>query len=254
VDAVSFLLSALSLAQIRAAEPQPAREQHKPIWHEIGEGLRLVLGQPTLRSIAACTGTSNFFGNLSGAVITIYAVRELGLEAGTLGLIFAVGSVGALFGALGARRVAARLGVGPTIVGSALVLGLGGLFIPLASGPLAVAISMLTIGIFVGNFANPIYNITQVSLRQAITPDRLQGRMNASMRFLVWGTIPLGALVGGSLGTLLGVYPTLVIAAVGGLIPVLWVLFSPVRELREHPEPVGDAGMPDHSPASSASG
>jgi MFS family permease len=254
VDAVSFLLSALSLAQIRAAEPAPAREQQKPIWHEIGEGLRLVLGRPTLRSIAACTGTSNFFGNVSGAVITIYAVRELGLEAGTLGLIFAVGSIGALIGALGARQIAARLGVGPTIVGSALVLGLGGLLIPLASGPLAVAISLLTLGFFVGNFANPIYNITQVSLRQAITPDRLQGRMNASMRFLVWGTIPLGALVGGSLGTLLGVYPTLVIAAIGGLIPFLWVLFSPVRRLREYPDPVSDTAMPDQSPASSAAG
>lgn len=235
IDAVSFLVSAASITQIQKREQVATEKQHKPIWPEIGEGLRLVFGSPILRSIAACTGTSNFFGNLSGAVLTIFVVRELGLSAGTLGLIFAVGSVGALIGAIGASQIAARLGVGSTIIGSQLIAGLGGLLIPLAGGPYELAIALLTTGIFIGNISNPIYNITQVSLRQALTPDHLQGRMNASMRFLVWGTIPLGSLAGGTLGELAGIYPTLIIGAIGGLLTFLWVLFSPVRHLKEQP-------------------
>jgi Na+/melibiose symporter-like transporter len=240
VDAVSFLISALSLSQIRTRETAPIQSEHKPMLHEIGEGLRLVLGNPLLRSIAACTGTSNFFSNVIGAVFTIYAVRELGLSAGTLGLIFAVGSVGALVGAIGARAIAERFGVGPTIIGSSLIGALASLAVPLAGGPMFLVIGLLTLGIGIGNFAGPVYNITQVSLRQAITPDRLQGRMNASMRFLVWGTIPLGAIVGGTLGTLIGVRPALMVGAVGGLLAFLWVLFSPVRQLHEQPDPVDE--------------
>ena len=94
---------------------------------------------------------------------------------------------------------------------------------------------MLTLGLFVSSAANPVYNITQVSLRQSIIPLRLQGRMNASMRFLVWGTIPLGSLTGGALGEVVGIHTTLLIGAIGGLLAVLWVFFSPVRVLIQTP-------------------
>jgi hypothetical protein len=90
----------------------------------------------------------------------------------------------------------------------------------------------------VGGATSPIYNINQVSLRQAITPDRLQGRMNASMRFLVWGTIPIGALLGGGLGQTIGIYPTIVAMVICELLAPLWIVFSPVRQLRLQPEPL----------------
>jgi predicted MFS family arabinose efflux permease len=90
---------------------------------------------------------------------------------------------------------------------------------------------MLTLGWFIGSAANPVYNITQMSLRQSMIPLRLQGRMNASMRFIVWGTIPLGSLVGGALGEVIGVHSTLLLGAIGGLLAVIWVYFSPVRSL-----------------------
>src|SRR5205085_1279884 len=129
-------------------------------------------------------------------------------------------------------------GLGTTIIGAITVAGLANLLIPLASGTPLVITGMLMTAMFIGGAASPIYNINQVSLRQAITPDRLQGRMNASMRFLVWGTIPLGALLGGALGQAFGLWPTIAAMALGELVAPLWVLLSPVRQLRVQPAPV----------------
>jgi predicted MFS family arabinose efflux permease len=105
----------------------------------------------------------------------------------------------------------------------------------MAGGPLELAVPLLVASQFLIGFSTPVYNINQVSFRQAITPDRLQGRMNASVRFIVWGTIPIGSLVGGALGEAVGLRPTLVVGAAGALLALLWVLFSPVRSLREPP-------------------
>ena len=164
--------------------------------------------------------------------------RELGIGPALLGLIFSVGGPGALLGSLLAGRVANRFGLGATIIGSMIVGDVANLLIPLASGPTVVAVGMLMVASFVGGVTNPVYNINQVSLRQAITPDRLQGRMNASVRFLVWGTIPIGALMGGALGEALGLWPTILAMAVCSMLAPLWVLFSPVRSLRTQPAPV----------------
>jgi MFS family permease len=236
VDAVSFLVSALFLGSIRRREEAGNRAgKWKPIWSEIKEGLDVVFHSPILRSIAGCTGTNNFFSNVRFAVLTIYVVRELGIEPGLLGIIFAVGSVGALIGALQGSAIANRWGVGPALIGAISIGSLGALALPAARGPFTFAVAMLMLGWFVNSWANPVYNITQVSLRQAITPHRLQGRMNASMRFLVWGTIPRGSLVGGALGEVIGIHTTLLIGAVGGLLSVIWVYFSPVRSLIQPP-------------------
>jgi predicted MFS family arabinose efflux permease len=114
------------------------------------------------------------------------------------------------------------------------------IFVPLAGGATWLVVGMLTLGWFINSMSNPIYNITQVSLRQAITPHRLQGRMNASMRFLVWGTMPIGSIIGGYLGEIIGLHATLWVGTIGNFLSVLWVLFSPVRDLREQPSPVED--------------
>lgn len=236
VDAVSFLISALFLGLIRQKEqaPHPA-EKWKPILGEIREGLEVVFRNPILRSIAGCTATNNFFSNVRFAVLTIYVVRQLGIQPGVLGIIFAVGSVGALIGALWGSAIARRWGVGPTLIGAIAIGSIGSLALPAARGPFAFAVAMLTLGLFFNSAANPVYNITQVSLRQSIIPLSLQGRMNASMRFLVWGTIPLGSLTGGALGEVVGIHTTLLIGAIGGLLAVFWVFFSPVRILIHAP-------------------
>jgi predicted MFS family arabinose efflux permease len=198
----------------------------------------VVLRNPLLRPIAACTGTSNLFTNALMAVYVLHVTRELNLGPAVLGIIFAVGGPGALLGSFVAGTAANRFGLGATIIGSSLISGLANLLVPLANGPTVAVVGLLMLSAFVGGIMNPVYNINQVSLRQAITPDRLTGRMNASVRFLVWGTIPVGALIGGALGDFIGLWPTLTVAAAGSMLAPLWILFSPVRQLKEQPVPV----------------
>jgi MFS family permease len=242
VDAASFIASVLCILPIRAPEPPRARRDAPgAVVNDIKEGLAVVLGNPLLRSIAGCTGTSNLFGNAMMAILVLYMTRQLGLEPALQGVIFAASGPGALLGALFAGRLAKSIGLGKTILGSVALFGIASLLIPLARGPVPLVVAMLIVANFVNGFSNPVYNINQVSLRQAITPDRLQGRMNASMRFIVWGTIPIGSLLGGWLGEAIGLWPTLVVAVVGQFIAPLWVLLSPVRTLREQPQPVVEA-------------
>jgi MFS family permease len=240
VDAVSFLASAICLLFIHAPEPQPEHHADRPgsIWAELREGLAVVLGNPLLRSIAGCTGTANLFQNAMMTVYVLYLTRDLDLGPAVVGIIFAVGGPGALLGALVAGRIAQRFGLGATIIGSSTVGALATLLVPLASGPTPLVVAVLMLAAFIGGISSPVYNVNQVSLRQAITPDRLTGRMNASMRFLVWGTIPLGALLGGALGDAIGLWPTLTVTAIGSLLAPLWILFSPVRQLKEQPASV----------------
>jgi len=205
---------------------------------EIAEGLRYVLGNPYLRNIAACTGSSNLFSNMLFSIFLVYVFRNLGLSPLTIGLIGGLANIGFLGGAVIAGRVAKRLGLGRTIVLSAFIAGVFELLIPLAPES-AAAIPFLFVGQFVVGAMVVIYNVNQVSLRQAITPERMQGRMNATMRFIVWGTIPIGIVIGGILGSTIGLHATLWVGAIGGLVAFLPVLFSPVRSLREIPtEPV----------------
>ena len=246
-DAVSFVGSALFLLLIRKREPRESQaageQQPRPgMRTEVVEGLKYVLGNPLIRPIAACTSTFNLFSNLLFAVYLVYAVRELRLEPAVIGLIFALGNIGALVGAVLSGRIPHWIGVGPAIVGSIVVGGPATLLIPLAPrdnpAPFLVAAGVI------GAFSGVVYNVNQVSLRQAITPDRLQGRLNATMRFLVWGTIPIGSLIGGVLATVIGLAPTIWIGAVGSLLPILPILFSPVRSLQTIPELAAQEAQP----------
>jgi MFS family permease len=206
---------------------------------EMAEGLRYVLGHRLLRPIAACTATANLFNAVIFAVVILYMVRQLGLRPAAIGLVFAAGNVGFLAGAIVSGRLAARTGIGRAIVVGEAVGALGALAIPLA--PRQAAVPLLVAGMAVSTFGGTVYNVNQVSLRQAITPARLHGRMNATMRFMVWGTLPLGSLLGGALGTAIGLRPTLWVGAAGGLVAVLPVALSPVRSLAA----IADA-MPVH--------
>jgi MFS family permease len=233
-DAITFLASALFLSRITrpelGPEPRPEQTGAGAFRAEIREGLRFVLRHPILRPIVLFVGISNVFVNMLFAIYLVYAVRELGLDAKTIGLILSLGSLGSLVGALTANRVAGALGIGPGLIAVATTGGFGLLLIPLASGGLVLpflVLAHLLWGFFVLN-----YFVSAISLIQAITPDHLLGRTNASRRFLVQGVIPVGALLGGGLGTLLGLRPTIAVAAIGASVAVLPLYLSPLAGVR----------------------
>jgi MFS family permease len=246
-DAISFAASGLFILRIRKVEeelPEVVDEygrQVKPnLWSELKEGFGFVFGNPNLRAQAGCTGTSNFFSSLAFSIFLVFAVRELGLSAGLIGIIFSIGAAGSLAAALTASRISRRFGIGPTTIVMAALFGPAFLLVAFAPEGNA-AIPVLVTAQLVFGFTVVTYNIVQVSYRQAICPPRLQGRMNSVMRFLVWGTIPLGTLAGGALATWIGLRATIAVGAIGGGLAVFWIVFSPQRHLREMPEPIDDS-------------
>jgi MFS family permease len=264
VDAISFLGSGLFIFGIRKQEEPPVVHgvdgEKTGLWTELKEGLGFVFDNPNLRAQAGCTATSNFFSQFAFAIIIVFLVRTLGLSPGVIGLSISLGSVGALLGAVSATRISSRFGIGPTTIATGLLWGPATLLIALAPAG-NKAIPFLVVGQLAIGFAVVVYNIVQVSYRQAICPPRLQGRMNSVMRFIVWGTIPLGSLAGGALASTIGLRETMVIGAIGTGLAVLWIVFSPQLRLREMPAPIDDQphvtelgaafpGMGDPLPAS----
>jgi MFS family permease len=243
-DSISYGISAFFVFLIRRHEPTPDRhvDEHgqarQGLRKEVAAGLRYVLGNRYLRGIAAATGTSNLFGNIATSVFIVYAVRNLGLSAAEIGIIFGLGNVGSLVGALTANRLAARIGVGRTIVISMFAFAPGMLLIAIA--PKEYAAPFLVASGLLAGWSAVVYNINQVSFRQAITPTAMQGRMNATMRFIVWGTIPIGAILGGAIATAVSVSAAIWIGAIGTFLAVIPLLITPVHTLREMPTPVGD--------------
>ena len=239
VDAVSFLASALFVLRIRKDEGRVASTapgERPSLWIELKEGLRFVLGNPNLRAQAGCTATSNLFFSLGFSIVLVYFVRVLDLSPGLIGVVFSVGAAGSLVGAFTARRISTRFGIGPTTIAVTLLQGPAMLLVALA--PVEAPIPFLIASQLAMGFVIVVYNIIQLSYRQAICPPRLQGRMNSVMRFLVWGTIPIGTLAGGALGTWVGLREAIVVSAIGGGASFLWILLSPQRHLHDMPEPI----------------
>jgi MFS family permease len=239
VDAGSFVISSVFMLRMRHRETLPehhAGEERPKMWPQVKEGLHWVVGHRWLRYIASFTATSNFCTSVLFAIFLLYTVRSLHLSAIELGLTFAVGSAGSILGALAANRLQGRFGVGPTIVGTAVFGSFGGILYPLA--PHSFPLPFLMLGQAIFGFGAVAYNITQVSLRQAITPERLQGRMNAAMRWIVWGTIPLGTLTGGAIATGTNLRTALWVGAIGELFAALPLVLSTVRKIGEMPTQV----------------
>ncbi|MHA6620838.1 MFS transporter [Pseudonocardia sp. DLS-67] len=236
LDAVTYLVSAAFLLRMRTPEAVPARDPARSMRADMAQGLRYVLGHPLLRPITLCTGTANLFGGVLAAVSVLFLARELGQPPAVIGLVLAAGSAAGLLGAVTASRWIRRLGQGRTVVTSLLVTGPIALVLPLTAPGAGLAWFALGTGAIA--YGGVVYNVAQVSFRQAVTPDHLLGRMNASIRFLVWGTIPLGGLLGGALGELLGLRATLLVTAVGMVLSPVWVLASPLRHLRDLPAAV----------------
>ena len=240
-DAISFFASGGLISLIRRREPKPERRigedgSHTTIRQDIAEGLRYVLQNPYLRMIAGSTATCNFGTSMAFATFPIFAYRELGLSVALVGIVFSVGATGVLLGALVSAGLSRRIGVGPAIVASMFISGPETILLGLMTSNAAVAAALLFCSTFLTGFSAVVYNVNQVSFRQAITPLEMQGRMNATMRFVVWGTLPIGALVGGLLASVLPVRTTILIGGAVACTAFLWVLFSPVRSLREIPK------------------
>jgi MFS family permease len=242
VDAASFLVSGGLISLIRQRETKPERKvaadgSHTSLRHEITEGLQYVLGDRHLRMIAASTGTSNFGSSIAFAVFPVFAYAELRLSPGIVGGALGLGGLGVLVAAVTAAPLAERFGVGPVIVASIFLCGPGALLMVFLPSTALVAGALLLAAELIIGFAGTVYNVNQVSFRQAITPLDIQGRMNATMRFIVWGTMPLGLVVGGILGSFLPLRITILIGGIIASTAFLWVLASPVRSLREIPKP-----------------
>ena len=238
VTVVTYLLSALAVGRIRHAETLPPREDRRPLRTEIAEGLRFVLGHRLLRRIVACTGLSNLAGSISGALMAIYALRVLDLTPAAFGAVGSAGAVGGLLGAVVAERMSRWIGEGRVIALAAAAwlpaMALTPLALPLADAGIPAAVT-LVVGGGLQMFWIVVYNVAQVSFRQRVCPPALLGRMNASVRFLVWGGMPLGGLIGGFLGTHVGVVETLWIAVAGTVLASLPVLVSPLARMRQLP-------------------
>ena len=226
-------LSSILVGLIRHREtPRPA-EVRAGLVAEIREGLAFVIGHPLLRRITACTGLTNFASSGIFALFVLYALTTLGLHQVELGIIMSVASAGGTLGALSAAWAQKILGEGTSIALSALIGGLCFLGVPLAA--VLPALPTLLISWFLVTWAVVVYNIAQVSFRQRLCPKPLLGRMNASIRFLVWGPMPLGAFLAGILGDWLGVTTAMWILAACALLGSLPVLASPLVRMRALP-------------------
>ncbi|WP_448061861.1 MFS transporter [Cellulomonas hominis] len=235
VNVVMYACSAVFVGRIRHTEELPAVHDRRPLRTEIAEGLRFVVHQPLLRRIVACTSIGNLFGAVTGALTVIYALRVLGLDEAALGTVYSASAVGGLLGALSADRLARWVGEGRIIPVAAVAFVPGAALTPLASVlPVPPQVTLIAGGALF-SFAVIAYNVAQVSYRQRLCPPALLGRMNASVRFIVWGTLPLGGLLGGWLGTTLGVVPTLWVAVAGIVVAALPVVLSPLRSMRTLP-------------------
>jgi MFS family permease len=240
LDAVAFFVSALLLRRIEGRNDVPHAGARAGIWREIGEGLKLVAHNRTLCALAWLAGLWQFLHHMQIAVLILFATRELSLSAGAIGFAYALGGLGCVLASMLAQRLSARYGVGPMLVNGLIMTAVGWQAFGLIGGPPWIATLALGAAMLVFDFGAIQWGINYLALRQAITPDRLLGRMTATMRFFGVASAPLGSLVGGALATAIGLRPTLLtVAALGLVLSVAAVIWSPVRQHRR---------LPSHSP------
>jgi predicted MFS family arabinose efflux permease len=241
IDAVSFLFSAAAVAAIRTPEPPPApAHERQSIRHEFSEGVRFLLREPVLRALAVAAVTLEMSWRMFGAVFLVFVTTDLGFKPGVLGMIFAVGGVSSLFGAVLAQRSARTFGAGPSMWGGLVLMGVSMLFIPLAGEAGVLAASFLVAQQLIGDGGATVFEINQVSLRQTLTPERMLGRVNAAIRLTSLAAMLLGSLAGGVMGETLGLRATLVAGAAVTLAAALWIFLSPARRLQAVPETTAD--------------
>ncbi len=238
-DVTSYVGSIILLLLVRHREPKPQGTGKmvdlRRLGSDIATGLRFVLGHRLIKPLAFATGTANFFYLLGmvGAVLTLFAVRQLHMTPVLIGVVLLLGNVGAVAGSLASTWFLAHVRFGTLMVVMPLSAAVGIGVIALATP--ATALPVIAAGVIIGEFGTTVYDISQLSLRQAVTPPDMLGRMNASVRFINWGPIPIGAFIGGVLAQVIGLRPVLWVAAAGCLLPAVPLLLSAVRRLTSMP-------------------
>jgi hypothetical protein len=236
MDAFSFFVAGAAMWRVRKPEPMPVPVARRmSIRGDIIEGMRATFGNGYLRAFAAEATTYNFFNQVFVTLFVLYASRELRLGPEILGLILAGGSTGALAGALFARPVAGRLGLGRTILTGASTSCFAPLLIPFSTFAGDFAAILLVGAYFLTGLGISLTNVHVFSIRQALMPENMRGRMIASYRFITWGAIPVGAALSGIVAEWVGLWLTIVAGAGGLTTAWLWFVFSPVRTLKEIP-------------------
>jgi MFS family permease len=238
-DVASYVGSMILLLLVRRREPEPQGAGKmvdlRRLGSDIAAGLRFVLRHRLIKPLAFATGTANFFYLLGmvGAVLALFAVRQLHMTPILLGVVLLLGNVGAVAGALASTWIMAHVRFGTLLVVMPLSAAVGIALIALATP--STAVFFIAAGVIVGEFGTTVYDIGQLSLRQAVTPADMLGRMNATVRFVNWGPIPIGAFIGGVLGQVIGLRPVLWVAAIGCLLPAVPLLLSAIRSLTSMP-------------------
>jgi MFS family permease len=234
-DALSFVGSALFLGRLEAPEP-PLEPRTTRVRDEVREGLAFLFRNSILRPALLGTATLNFFNYAFWALFLIYATNELGIRAGTLGLVLGVGAFGGLTGAIVAGRVGRRIGLGPAFILGMILFPLPLLLVPAAGGSELRVLAMLFLAEFLSGLGVMILDINASAFMTALTPDRLRSRTTGATNFVNWGIRPLGSLFGGALGSTIGLRPALWLTSAAALAGVLWLLPSPIPALRDLPE------------------
>lgn len=236
IDAVGYLFAAVMLMRIKTEKPKRGAGSNGAqagFWSMMGDGIRLVFGNAILRSLMIITGCMNFGFSMVQPMLLIFAYQELQLTAGQVGIILSLGSTGFVAGALVAKRVTLSLGLGKSLffTSSLMGLSLAGLVFANFGSPVV----LLTAFWFLTSLVLPIYDINAVTLRQSVTPTELQGRMNATMRTVIWGAIPLGAMLGGVITGAAGVTASILIGGGVVFLSSFLILFSDLIKLCEQP-------------------
>jgi MFS family permease len=234
-DAASFVCSALFLGRLEA--PEPPLERHTTrVRDEVKEGLAFLFRNSILRPALCGTATLNFFNYAFWALFLLYATNDLGIKAGTLGLVLGAGACGGLLGAVVAGRLGRRIGLGPAFIVGMVLFPLPLLLVPAAEGTRPLVLTMLFVAEFLSGLGVMILDINASAFMTALTPDRLRSRTTGAFNFVNWGIRPLGSLLGGALGSAMGLRPALWLSSVAALAGVLWLLPSPIPGLRDLPE------------------
>ena len=235
VDAVSYVFSAVSLLLIRAPEPpRPPRVATTHIRHEIAEGLRLVSRHPVLVPLTLRSIIAHVAGSFYGVLYTLFLINELHLEPLWLGIVVSAGGVGSLVGSFFAQRVINRLGIGPALIWMAAGGSLLGVLTPLAGGAIWLATLMVFIPQLLGDGLGTIEEVAEISLIQGVIPDRILGRVNATLEVFSHGiAYPLGALLAAALAGVIGVRGGIAVGWAGMAISILLLVFSPLPRVRQ---------------------
>jgi MFS family permease len=237
VDAASYLWSAFFLSRVHAAEPA-LEHVEESVRTRVSSGLRFIAHDAVMRGALVSVATVNFFSYAFTALFVLYATTFLGLDPGLLGIVLGAGAIGGVFGALVAARIGRRIGVGPAYALGLLVFPLSWILVPLTQPgwPIALVVALVFVAELISGFGVMILDVNAGGIIPARTPHRIRSRVTGAWRFINMGIRPIGAVVGGALGAAIGVRETLLIASIGGVCGVLWLIRSPLLRLREMPE------------------